>query len=114
MASKLPPADAMAADNVVLSWKYPDGSVASGHHERGHEGEEGQERGQGHEGDQAHSVRRAPRDLGRCVCISGSEDAAHLRSEPRVGARVSHRDREVAAHSGQPPLHGHPPASSDA
>jgi hypothetical protein len=30
MASK-PPDEAPASDNVILSWKYPDGSVASAH-----------------------------------------------------------------------------------
>jgi hypothetical protein len=31
MASRIPPDDARPPDNVVLFWRYPDGSVASGH-----------------------------------------------------------------------------------
>jgi hypothetical protein len=31
MASRLPPEDATPLESVVLSWKYPDGTVASGH-----------------------------------------------------------------------------------
>jgi hypothetical protein len=31
MASKLPPDETAHGENVILSWRYPDGSVASGH-----------------------------------------------------------------------------------
>jgi hypothetical protein len=31
MASKLPPDEATGSETVILSWKYPDGTMASGH-----------------------------------------------------------------------------------
>jgi hypothetical protein len=31
MANKLPPDEAIGYETVILTWKYPDGTVASGH-----------------------------------------------------------------------------------